>query len=141
MMEKVVYLEGIDPVVLYGINNIHFEFLKKAFPKLRMIGRGDELRVMGDDAEVSRFEEKIQAIIDYYQKYNSLTIEELEELVLENGRGLLKSDTETDDVLVYGNEGRIIKARTVNQIKLVEEYRNNDLLFAIGPAGTGKTYT
>ncbi|HQK36355.1 MAG TPA: PhoH family protein [Bacteroidales bacterium] len=141
MMEKVVYLEGIDPVVLYGINNIHFEFLKKAFPKLRMIGRGDELRVMGDDAEVSRFEEKIQAIVDYYQKYNSLTIEELEELVLENGRGLLKSDTETDDVLVYGNEGRIIKARTVNQIKLVEEYRNNDLLFAIGPAGTGKTYT
>jgi phosphate starvation-inducible PhoH-like protein len=141
MMEKVVYLEGIDPVVLYGINNIHFEFLKKAFPKLRMVGRGEELKVMGDDAEVSRFEEKIQSIIDYYQKYNSLTIEELEELVLENGRGLLKSDTETDDVLVYGNEGRIIKARTVNQIRLVEEYQNNDLLFAIGPAGTGKTYT
>jgi len=141
MMEKVVYLEGIDPVVLYGINNIHFEFLKKAFPKLRRIVRGDERRLMGDDAEVSLFEEKIQAIIDYYQKYNSLTIEELAELVLENGRGLLKSDTETDDVLVYGNEGRIIKARTVNQIKLVEEYRNNDLLFAIGPAGTGKTYT
>ena len=141
MMEKVVYLEGIDPVVLYGINNIHFEFLKKAFPKLRMVGRGEELKVMGDDAEVSRFEEKIQSIIDYYQKYNSLTIEELEELVLENGRGLLKSDTETYDVLVYGNEGRIIKARTVNQIRLVEEYQNNDLLFAIGPAGTGKTYT
>jgi len=141
MMEKVVYLEGIDPVVLYGINNIHFEFLKKAFPKLRMVGRGEELKVMGDDAEVSRFEEKIQSIIDYYQKYNSLTIEELEELVLENGRGLLKSDTETDEVLVYGNEGRIIKARTVNQIRLVEEYQNNDLLFAIGPAGTGKTYT
>ncbi len=141
MMEKVVYLEGIDPIVLYGINNIHFEFLKKAFPKLRMIGRGEELKVMGDDAEISRFEEKIQSIIDYYQKYNSLTIEELEELVLENGRGLLKSDAETDDVLVYGNEGRIIKARTVNQIRLVEEYQNNDLLFAIGPAGTGKTYT
>lgn len=141
MMEKVVYLEGIDPIVLYGINNIHFEFLKKAFPKLRMIGRGEELKVMGDDAEISRFEEKIQSIIDYYQKYNSLTIEELEELVLENGRGLLKSDAETDDILVYGNEGRIIKARTVNQIRLVEEYQNNDLLFAIGPAGTGKTYT
>lgn len=141
MMEKVVYLEGIDPIVLYGINNIHFEFLKKAFPKLRMIGRGEELKVMGDDAEISRFEEKIQSIIDYYQKYNSLTIEELEELVLENGRGLLKSDAETDDVLVYGNEGRIIKARTVNQIRLVKEYQNNDLLFAIGPAGTGKTYT
>mgnify|MGYP005840671155 FL=1 len=141
MMEKVVYLEGIDPVVLYGINNIHFEFLKKAFPKLRMVGRGEELKVMGDDAEVSRFEEKIQSIIEYYQKYNSLTIEELEELVLENGRGLLKSDAETDDVLVYGNEGRMIKARTVNQIRLVEEYQNNDLLFAIGPAGTGKTYT
>ena len=141
MMEKVVYLEGIDPVVLYGLNNIHFEFLKKAFPKLRMVGRGEELKVMGDDAEVSRFEEKIQSIIEYYQKYNSLTIEELEELVLENGRGLLKSDAETDDVLVYGNEGRMIKARTVNQIRLVEEYQNNDLLFAIGPAGTGKTYT
>lgn len=141
MMEKVVYLEGIDPVILYGINNIHFEFLKKAFPKLRMIGRGEELKVMGDDAEINRFEEKIHAIIDYYQKYNSLTIEELEELVLENGRGLLKSDADTDDVLVYGNEGRIIKARTVNQVRLVEEYRDNDLLFAIGPAGTGKTYT
>jgi phosphate starvation-inducible protein PhoH and related proteins len=141
MMEKVIYLEGIDPVTIYGINNINFEFLKKTFPKLKMLGRGDELKIMGEDAEVKRFEEKIQEIVEYFQKYNSLSIEELEELILGHGKASLKDSETADDVLVYGNDGKIIKARTINQVKLVNEYLTNDLLFAIGPAGTGKTYT
>jgi len=140
-MEKIIYLEGIDPVNIYGINNINFEFLKKSFPKLKIIGRGEEIHIMGDDAEVVRFENKIHEIIEYYQKYNSLSVDELEELVLENGRGLLKNADSSDDILVYGNEGKIVKARTINQVKLVQSYADNDLLFAIGPAGTGKTYT
>jgi phosphate starvation-inducible protein PhoH and related proteins len=141
MMEKLIYLEGIDPVNIYGINNINFEFLKKTFPKLKLLGRGDELKIMGDDAEVKRFEEKIHEIVEYFQKYNSLSIEEIEELVLGHGRTSLKDAESNDDVLVYGNDGKIVKARTVNQVVLVKEYQENDLLFAIGPAGTGKTYT
>lgn len=141
MMEKVIYLEGVDPVNIYGINNINFEFLKKTFPKLKLLGRGDELKVMGEDSEVKRFEDKVHEIIEYYQKYNSLSIEEVEELILGHGKASLKDLESADDVLVYGNDGKIVKARTVNQVLLVKEYQDNDLLFAVGPAGTGKTYT
>jgi phosphate starvation-inducible PhoH-like protein len=141
MIERTIYLEGIDPLYFYGINNINFEILKRSFPKLKIVGRGDELKVLGEAREIEQFESKILQMIEYYLKYNSLSLEEIEEIIEESGRGLLKTDESPDDVLVYGNNGKIIKARTVNQIKLVDDYRDNDLLFAIGPAGTGKTYT
>ena len=141
MIEKIIYLEGIDPIDLYGINNINFEILKQSFPKIKIIARGNELKVAGERSEIERFEDKLMQIIDYYHKYNSLTPNEIEELLLESGNVILKSSILNDDVLVYGNNGKIIKAKTPNQVKLVKEYRENDLLFAVGPAGTGKTYT
>ncbi|MFW5658033.1 MAG: PhoH family protein [bacterium] len=141
MIEKLIYLEGIDPINLFGINNINFEILKQAFPKIKIIARGNELKVAGERPEIERFEEKIIQLIDYFHKYNSLTPDEVEEILLESGNVVLKSHVLNNDVLVYGNNGKIIKAKTPNQIKLVQEYQENDLLFAIGPAGTGKTYT
>ncbi len=141
MIERTIYLEGIDPLYFYGINNINFEILKKSYPKLRIIGRGEELKVLGEAGEIDQFESKIFLMIDYFQKYNSLSLEEIEEIIEESGRGLLKTEEGPDDVLVYGNNGKIIKAKTINQIRLVKSYTENDLLFAIGPAGTGKTYT
>jgi len=141
MIERTIYLEGIDPVYFYGINNINFEILRRSYPKIRIVGRGDELKVLGEPGEIEHFEGKILKMIEYFQKYNSLSIEEIEEIIESSGRGLLKSDESPDDVLVWGNNGKIIKARTVNQLRLVNDYADNDLLFAIGPAGTGKTYT
>jgi phosphate starvation-inducible protein PhoH and related proteins len=141
MIERTIYLEGIDPLYFYGINNINFGILKKAFPKIRIVGRGDELKVLGEVSEISIFEAKILMLIEYFQKYNSLTLEEIEEIISENGKTVLRTEEGPEDILVYGNNGKIIKARTVNQVRLVDAYKDNDLLFAIGPAGTGKTYT
>jgi phosphate starvation-inducible protein PhoH and related proteins len=141
MIERTIYLEGIDPLYFYGIKNINFDILKKAFPKIRIVGRGDELKVLGEATEIGVFEAKILMLIEYFQKYNSLTLEEIEEIISENGKTMLRTEEGPEDILVYGNNGKIIKARTVNQVRLVDAYKDNDLLFAIGPAGTGKTYT
>ncbi len=141
MFEKTIYLEGIDPVNIYGINNTLFELIKNAFPKLRIIARGNEIKAIGDRVNIEAFEEKLLQLIEYFHKYNSLTIEELEELLIPTGKNNLKKNETEEDVLVYGHNGKIIKARTINQNKFLEEYEHNDLLFAVGPAGTGKTYT
>ncbi len=141
MFEKLIYLEGIDPLVLYGINNSSFEYLKSAFPKLRLVARGSEIKVYGDRFGIDEFEEKLQILISYYQKYHSLTQDEIVEMILPSGRHGLKSEEADKDVLIYGHNGKVIKAKTVNQVKLSNEYLKNDLLFAVGPAGTGKTYT
>jgi len=141
MIEKTIYLEGIDPVNIYGINNIKLEAIKKSFPKIKIIARGHEIKVFGEQHAVARFEDKIKVMVDYYHKYNSLNEEEVAELIHENGSDVLKNNDDIGDAIIYGNFGKIIKARTANQKKLVEEYTGNDLIFAIGPAGTGKTYT
>jgi phosphate starvation-inducible protein PhoH and related proteins len=141
MFEKIIYLEGIDPVHIYGINNSLFEVIKSAFPKLRLIARGDEIKALGERTAIENFEDKLQDLIEYFNKYNSLTAEDIEEILHPSGARKLKQDTAEEDVIIYGHSGKVIKARTVNQIKLVKEYEHNDLLFAVGPAGTGKTYT
>ncbi len=141
MFEKILYLEGIDPVHIYGVNNSLFEVIKAAFPKLRIIARGNEIKALGERTAIDTFEEKLQELIDYYHKYNSLTSDDIEEILHPTGTRKLKHDTKEQDVIIYGHSGKVIKARTVNQLKLVEEYEHNDLLFAVGPAGTGKTYT
>lgn len=141
MIEKVIYLEGIDPVNLYGVNNESLELIKKFYPKLRIIARGSELKVIGDGRTLEIFEERIAQAVEYFQKYNSLSADELSEFLQPTGMVHLKTQVETQDILVFGNGGKAIKARTVNQQILINEYEKNDLLFAIGPAGTGKTYT
>jgi phosphate starvation-inducible protein PhoH and related proteins len=141
MFEKVIYLEGIDPVRLYGVNNSSFELIRSAFPRLRLVARGNEIKAMGDRASIENFEEKLHAIVEYCQRYNSLTGEEIDELLFPTGRPVLKSHEGDQDVLVYGQSGKVIKARTPNQHQMLIEYDTNDMIFAIGPAGTGKTYT
>jgi phosphate starvation-inducible PhoH-like protein len=142
MIEKSIYLEGIDPVHLYGVNNLMLNKLTSHFPKLRIIARGHEIVVIGDEPEIKNFEEKIQILIDFFHKYNKITLNDIDELV-DTGEGSkwLSKDLDENDVLVYGNHGKEIKAKSINQHKLVKEFNKNDIIFALGPAGTGKTYT
>jgi len=141
MIEKIIFLEGIDPIHIYGVRNSSLEIIREAFPKLKITARGNEIKATGDKVSVAEFEVKVQSMIEYYQKYNSLSTEEVEEFLHDNGKTSLKTSQPDEDALIYGNNGKVIKARTVNQKKMVEVYEANDLVFAIGPAGTGKTYT
>ncbi len=141
MIEKSIYLEGVDPVNLYGVNNVLLNKLASWFPKLRIVARGHEVIAIGEEKEIHLFEEKLNILIAFYHKYNKLTIPDMEDLLNADDDSWIAKKMEKTDILVYGNHGREIKARSVNQQKLVEEYGKNDMLFAIGPAGTGKTYT
>jgi len=141
MFEKIIYIEGIDPLIIYGVNNTTFDVIKSAFPKLRLVARGNEIKVLGDRTTIEDFEIKLTQIIEYYQRYQSLSREEVSELLTPTGRVQLKSQEYNSDVLIFGNNGKIIKARTRNQQRLIDKAEKNDLLFAVGPAGTGKTYT
>ena len=141
MIEKTVYLEGIDPLNLYGVNNSLYEKIKFFFPKLKIVARGDEIKVMGESSEIQRFENVLSLLIAYHQKYRRLTEGDIASIVADTVSTQLALAEDEDDIISYGNNGKAIRARTVNQRRMVEEHRNNDLLFAIGPAGTGKTYT
>ncbi len=140
MIEQLIYLEGIDPVTLYGVNNILLDKIKSFFPKLKVVARGNEIRVYGDEGEIEKFDDLIHVLIEHLQKFNRLSENDIENLFAGELSREAKPD-ESSGVLVYGNHGKMISARTVNQKQLVEQYRKDDLLFAIGPAGTGKTYT
>ncbi len=140
-VEKVIIIEGIDPLVLFGVNNTRFDLISKHFPKLKIIGRGNTLRVIGDEALVDELDRKVHAMIDFHIRYGYLSETNIKDILLDNPESIEKAEEDLTDVLVYGNHGKIVKARTVNQRKLVEMYQTNDLLFTIGPAGSGKTYT
>ena len=141
MIEKVIYLEGIEPVNVYGVKNTRLEILKNFYPKLKIVARGDEIKVKGEENLINEFEEKLQLLIEYFLKFKKLEDIEFTALLKGDGISLLKRKEAADDAIVYSNNARPIKARTVNQQVLVDEYDINDLLFAIGPAGSGKTYT
>lgn len=137
MIERHFILDGIDPVGFYGAGNIHLQMLKKLHPKLRIVARDNIIKAMGDDDELEKFNKVIELLKEYCNKYNSLNEEAIIDAV--NGK---KGDKGSDsNVIVYNINGRPIYPRTENQCRLVEEYRKNDMLFAVGPAGTGKTYT
>ena len=137
MIEKHIVLEDIDPVIFYGINNTNIQMIKALFPKLRVVARGNVIKVMGDEEELCAFEEAILALDIYCVQYNSLN----EEVILDIVKGK-KPQTETNnDVIVYSVTGKPITSRSANQQKLVKEFDKNDMIFAIGPAGSGKTYT
>jgi phosphate starvation-inducible PhoH-like protein len=140
MIEKTIYLEGIDPLTIYGANNTNLEKIKSHFLKIKIIARGNELKVLGESNEIEVFENKLEYIIEYAQEKNRLSADDIEHILSSDDISTLREAAD-EDLLVYGDHGKIIKAKTVNQKKLVDEYENNDLLFAIGPAGTGKTYT
>lgn len=141
-MEKVIALEGIDPREFYGVGNSHLERIAQLFPKLRIVARGSNVKVLGEAAEITRFEKRLGSLIAYYNKYGHISKEVINQMMA----GIETPQTEEKeradkDVIVYGNNGNIVRARTPNQQKLVKSYQTKDLLFAVGPAGSGKTYT
>ena len=137
MIEKHILIEDIDPLLLYGVNNVNMQMLKALYPKLRIVARGNVIHVMGDELEMCAFEEIIAKLQKHVLKYNSLTEEEL----LHIARGERSEREGVEGVIVYSVTGRPICARTTNQQMLVKAYQENDLVFAVGPAGSGKTYT
>ena len=137
MIEKHILIEDIDPLLLYGVNNANMQMLKALYPKLRIVARGNVIHVMGDELEMCAFEEIVQKLQKHISKYNSLTEEEL----LHIARGERSEREGVEGVIVYSVTGRPICARTTNQQALVKAYQENDLVFAVGPAGSGKTYT
>jgi len=141
MIEKVIFLDDIDPVVLFGPNNRLLDQIQSYFPKIKLVARGSELKCMGEAGEVTVFAEKLTELLDYYNKYNRLEEGDLERLLLDADHMRTASGGEFEDALVIGNTGKPVRARTVNQLQLVNEYNTNDLIIAEGPAGTGKTYT
>jgi len=141
MIEKVVYLEGTDPQMFYGSNSRNFEKLKSYFPGLKIIGRNDEIKVLGDTAEIQRFEMTFEKITAYIRNLHHLSEDDIEKIMNATDEDVEMQEQKQQETIIYGNAGKLIKARTPNQVKLIEEYTLNDLIFAIGPAGSGKTYT
>lgn len=137
MIEKHIVLEDIDPVIFYGVNNANMQMIKALFPKLRIVARGNVIKVMGDEEEMCAFEEAILALEKHCARYNSLN----EEAILDIIKGNKPQIEKTGDVIVYSVTGKPITSRSTNQLKLVKEFDKNDMIFAIGPAGSGKTYT
>ena len=135
MIEKHIVLEDIDTVVFYGVGNSHLQIIRSLFPKLRIVARDNVIRVLGDEEQMAAFEENIEAIRRHVLKFNSLREEDILDII-RGGR----SKEVPDDVVVYSMSGRPIKARSENQQRLIEAFKQNDMVFAVGPAGTGKTY-
>lgn len=136
MIERIVIIDRVDPVSFYGVNNCNMQLIRNLFPKLRMAARGTVIKVIGDDSETAEFERKIHELEEYCLKYNKLT----EDVIIDVVRGEKPRDVKSDGVIIFGINGKPISARTPNQQRLVDAFRSNDLTFALGPAGTGKTY-
>ena len=137
MIEKHIILEDIDPALFYGANNANLQMIKALFPKLRIMARGNVIRAMGDDEVLETFENYIKQLEEHGSRYNSLK----EEVLLDIFNGNRPMVEREGDVIVFSITGRPITPRTENQLHLVKSYRENDMVFAVGPAGSGKTYT
>ena len=136
---KEILIEGADPRELYGPRNVYLDQMKSLHPQLRIVARGSSLKVLGSEAETRRFEERMEGLVAYYLKYGHISSQVIDQCF---AGGIAAQEAPVDkDVIVYGNNGNIVRARTVNQLRLVKLYDRNDLLFAVGPAGSGKTYT
>ncbi len=136
MNERIVIIDNVDPVTFYGVNNSNMQLIRNLFPKLRIVARGNVIKVIGEDGETAEFEKSIKRIEDYVERYNSLS----DDIIIDIIKGEGPRELKRDDVIIYGLNGKPITGRTPNQQKLVEEFTHNDLTFALGPAGTGKTY-
>ncbi len=140
-MDKQILLEGIDPLEFFGVNDSKMNLIKKLFPKIKITARGNSLFVQGEEKELTLFEKKFALILDHYSQYNVLTDQSINEILSIGISSMEEKDSGEKDIIVYGNNGKPVRGRTPNQRRLFEESFKNDLLFAIGPAGTGKTYT
>lgn len=138
MIEKLIYLESVDLVEFMGVKNAKLDLIKANFPKLKIVARGNWLKAMGDAEEVADFEEKINQLLEHYERFNVLKEDVINDIM--KGHTVVQQES-PEDTILFGVNGKPIKARTENQRKLVEAYSKNDLMFAVGPAGSGKTYT
>ncbi len=139
MIERRINIGNLEPIEFFGIKNSKLNIIKEYFPKLKITARGNEIIVQGESSEISFFETKIENILEHLQKYNTLTVSNIKRIILEDKS--VEDPEYPESVIVFGNSGKIIRAKTPNQRKLVETSRKNDLIFATGPAGSGKTYT
>lgn len=137
MIERLIILDSIDPVIFFGVNNINMQLLKTLFPKLRIVARGNVIKVIGEEEVLAVFEEKIHELEKFSIEMNMLKEEDILDIV----KGKTPAIVKQDDLIIHGMNGKPILARTPNQKKLVEAFDENDMVFAIGPAGSGKTYT
>ena len=136
MIERIIIIDGIDPQTFYGPNNANISLIRNLFPKLRVAARGNVIKVIGEDSETSEFERKVKEIEAYASKYNSLN----EDTIIDIVRGDAPARKDSSGVIIYGQSGRPISPRNANQARMVRSFDDNDLTFALGPAGTGKTY-
>ncbi len=136
MIERIIILDSVDPVVFFGVNNVNIQLIKTLFPKLRFVARGNVIKVIGDENETVLFEEKIRLLEKYCVEYNTLS----EDIIINIVKGELLVEIKQNDLIIHGVNGKPIVARTENQKKLVAAFDKNDLVFALGPAGSGKTY-
>lgn len=133
-------MEGVNPAEFFGANNVNIKYIKSFFPKLSISSRGNKIILKGDEEVMDEFERKLKLLILHFNTYNALSENNIDNLMLSDGEKLIHTDNGSETI-VFGNGGVKIKARTVNQKKLVQSIQKNDMVFAIGPAGTGKTYT
>jgi len=137
MIEKVIVLEDVDPILFYGVNNANMQLIKALYPKLRIVARGNVIKVLGDEEEMCAFEESIIKLEKYCAEFNSLK----EEVIIDIIKGNAPQAEKSGNVIVFSVTGKPIIPRSENQLKLVEAFKKSDLVFTIGPAGSGKTYT
>ena len=135
MIERIYILESVDPVIFYGVNNVNMQLIKTLFPKLRIVARGNVMKVIGDEEESELFLKKIREVEKYCEEFNSLS----EDVILDIIKGKAPVITKQENLIIHGMNGKPIVARTENQQRLVKAFEENDLVFATGPAGTGKT--
>ncbi len=141
MNELILELEEITPKEFFGAQNANIELLKKYFPKLKIVARGNKIKAYGDEDLLEEFDTRMMMLMKHFGKYNKLDENVIERILTSNSSADYSTSAKSGEVLVHGVGGKLIKAQTVNQRKLVESIRKNDMVFAIGPAGTGKTYT
>lgn len=143
MTEKLITIDTVEPVEIYGVNDVKLNIIKRHFPKLKLVARGYSLKAIGEQNDIVQFEKKLNMLVDYYHKTGVLTDTVIERLLGQTGDNLLEKQTDQNgsDVILFGNNGLVIKAKTDNQRRMVSSIFKNDMQFAVGPAGTGKTYT
>lgn len=136
MIERIIIIDGVDPQTFYGVNNANISLIRNLFPKLRVSARGNVVKVIGEEHETAEFEKKLKEIEAYASKYNKLT----EEAIIDLARGEAPRRMDAEEVIIYAQNGRPVTPRNPNQARMVKSFSENDLTFALGPAGTGKTY-
>ena len=137
MIERIIIIDSVDPVIFFGINNINIQLIKSLYPRLRIVARGNVMKVIGEELDMTSFEEKIHELEKHCEEFNLLDEETIRQII----KGKAPVAVKQDNLIIHGMNGKAITARTENQKKLVDEFDKNDLIFAVGPAGSGKTYT